>query len=480
MKWESVSYTITMRKYDRYKKYGAIALLLFLVLLVAADGRLTRQEIKNRTDSQKHASAETDSRLAKRRDLDATGEDAQDGGQKGSQGKEKKGSDREEGNGQQAAKQGDDEKKAEKELNMKVLLMTSGYGGYYHPQAVLRYDGGEHTYTPQSQELASGSCTIIPSDPEQGIQVVSIERTQGNPVYRGSIRIESRPEGLLLVNELPLEEYLYSVVPSEMPASYQQEALKAQAVCARTYAYRQILDNKLADYGAYVDDSVSFQVYNNISRSESSDTAVDQTRGEILTLEGEPIQAYYFSTSSGHTSTDEVWEAASPEPYLKSVACSYDSSEPWSQWSVTFSMDELTQLVHSHYGDIGGIRSLKVLSKGEGGAVLQLQINAEKSSPVAHNEYDIRALFAPKGKEITRKDGSTSQGGSLLPSAYFQLEPVCEGEVVTGYTFAGGGYGHGVGMSQNGANHMAAEGKGYQDILNYFFKSVTILDLDSL
>ena len=102
-----------------------------------------------------------------------------------------------------------------------------------------------------------------------------------------------------------------------MPSSYPLEALKAQAVCARTYAWKQIKEKKLEAYGADVDDSVNYQVYNNIGREANATQAVKETKGRILSQRGEPIEAYYFSTSAGMTSTDEIWGAKSAAPYLK-------------------------------------------------------------------------------------------------------------------------------------------------------------------
>ena len=85
-------------------------------------------------------------------------------------------------------------------------------------------------------------------------------------------------------------------MPSEMPSFYPLEALKAQAVCARTYAWKQIKEKKLEAYGADVDDSVNYQVYNNIGREKNTTQAVKETKGRILSQHGEPIEAYYFST----------------------------------------------------------------------------------------------------------------------------------------------------------------------------------------
>lgn len=147
--------------------------------------------------------------------------------------------------------------------------------------------------TQDSQWFQNGCIVIRPENTEAGISVENLERAQGVPVYEGTLEVYQGSNGLVLVNELPLETYLKYVVPSEMPASYAQEALKAQAVCARTYAYRQMLNNSLSDYHAQVDDSVSYQVYNNTQRQDSTDQAVDATAGKILTCGGEPITAYF-------------------------------------------------------------------------------------------------------------------------------------------------------------------------------------------
>ncbi len=141
-----------------------------------------------------------------------------------------------------------------------------------------------------------------------------------------------------MVNTLPLEEYLCGVVPSEMPASYPEEALKAQAVCARTYASVQMQESKLEDLGAQVDDSVAFQVYQNSPEAESSTKAVENTAGKILLSDGAPICAYYFSTSHGKTSTDEVVGGFLPPPLIcRVVACSYDAARnPGYKWKVSW------------------------------------------------------------------------------------------------------------------------------------------------
>ena len=131
------------------------------------------------------------------------------------------------------------------------------------------------------------------------------------------MEVELQQEGYLLRNELSIEEYLYAVVPSEMPASYGLEALKAQAVCARSYACRNILQNGLSAYGAHVDDSTAFQVYNNIAEQEMSTKAVEETRGQIMVSGEEIVEAYYFSTSCGTTTDAAVWNSKEECSYIQ-------------------------------------------------------------------------------------------------------------------------------------------------------------------
>ena len=210
---------------------------------------------------------------------------------------------------------------------IRVLLMDTGFKNLFHKKAelelncdarlVCKNDDGDSkestlkkgevlTLTAEDERLKHGRMTIIP-EKEEGITICSLERAQGQPVYSGSLEIKKEEEGLVLINELYLEDYLKKVVPSEMPASYEKEALKTQAVCARTYAYRQIQGNTYGAYGAHVDDSTSFQVYNNTQTNERTDQAVDETYGQLLTFDGEPIDAFYYSTSCGLGAVVSFW-----------------------------------------------------------------------------------------------------------------------------------------------------------------------------
>lgn len=365
-----------------------------------------------------------------------------------------------------------EEAEPRKEKTIRVVLMDSSYESYYHPSVTVLTQGERKTYTPQSDALLEGPL-ILPEE-EEGICVESLQRQEGAPVYQGTLEIHKREQGLVLVNELPLEEYLKAVVPSEMPSTYEKEALMAQAVCARTYACKQMEERRMKEYGGDVDDSVNFQVYGNIASRESTAQAVELTRGKVLCQDGMLIQAYYFSTSSGVTSTDEVWGATEAASYLKSVTCTFDQESPWSAWQVSIPWDVLKERAKNWLGE-DALKTLEITRKNQSGAVTGLRIAGENQEHTLQEEYSIREFLSPKGISLTQKNGNTEEGGNLLPSAYFTMDVVPDTEV----RIQGKGYGHGVGMSQNAANEMALEGYSYEEILRYFFNNVEICDYDS-
>jgi stage II sporulation protein D len=217
--------------------------------------------------------------------------------------------------------------------NIRVLIRTTGFKEIYHTKVEFTatsdftissknnqksYTAGDTvTLVPGDALLSDGRIKISTANEEGKIQLLSITRSNENPKYRGSIEVSVGENGLLVVNELPLEEYLYAVIPSEMPTYYGAEALKVQAVCARSYAYKHLLANSLSQYGAHVDDSVSYQVYNNISENETSILAVKDTYGKVIQYNGDVITAFYFSTSCGHTTeAQNVWANGTQLPYL--------------------------------------------------------------------------------------------------------------------------------------------------------------------
>ena len=455
-----------------------------------------------------------------------------------------------------------------RETNMediRVLIKTSDYADILHTEVTLtadsdflmQYGSGENiqeelfskgdkiTIDMDSKYFVGERINIAPTVLTGRLQLLSVNRSQGTPSYRGHIELLRTAEGIAVVNELPLEEYLFSVVPSEMPASYPLEALKAQAICARTYAYGHMLRAGYPRYGAHVDDSTSYQVYNNITEADSTTTAVKETYGQmILTNEGTVADTYYYSTSCGVGTTAGIWKTAEAQAldYLKSSRLSpenpvqtggrtaaagsaeitaettadelseeenfrdfitqthaedYEAQEGWYRWTYTvkeIDVDRMLETLKKRYEANGKLiltlkdgdyssQSIKAFSKvtgitivkrGPGGVADELVIATDKGTYKIISEYNIRAVLCDGVTRVVRQDGSEVSMPTLLPSAFFVIEPSHDKKNVVGYNIIGGGFGHGVGMSQNGAKNMALQGLGAEQILNFFYEGCEI------
>ena len=445
---------------------------------------------------------------------------------------------------------------------IRVLIKTSGFGGAYHDRIQVQADcdcrilTGEYgkeqeqilgagevlEITPDSPLFTADRIKIEPLILTGKISLLNVNRSQGTPSYRGSFELEKTENGIVAVNEVLLEEYLYAVVPSEMPASYPIEALKAQAVCARTYAYAKMERAGLANYGAHVDDSAGFQVYNNIEENAETSKAVRETKGQVLYYEEELAETYYYSTSCGFGSNVSVWLSGDTAkyPYLLSKSISenpeeteealaaaentpavtplakrmeeeenfsgfisqkgeqdYEKEEPWYRWTYETKLDveRLNQNIRRRYEagnhavltlqedgtfasqtpvDTGKIRNMQITRRGPGGVAAELLIEGENSTVLVKTEHNIRYVLSNQTQEVIRQDGSSADASSMIPSAFTAISVVREGDYVVGYSLIGGGFGHGVGMSQNGAKNMAASGKDSSAILTFFYDGCEI------
>lgn len=264
------------------------------------------------------------------------------------------------------------------------------------------------------------------------------------------------------VENLPMEEYLVGVVSAEMPADFEEEALKAQALTARTYIVQHLMKNQDLNIpgDAHVYDTVDHQVYKNkeeLKKQWNKDydwkikkvtDAVRATAGQILTYEGKPIQAQFFSTSNGFTENSEsVWPNALP--YLKSV------ESPWDRESPKFT-DKKVMSVADFEAKLG-------VTLPEGSTIGSV---TERTAGKRVGKVNINGTEL-KGVDIREKLG--------LRSTDFTLERKGNNVVIQTK-----GYGHGVGMSQYGANGMAAEGKTYKEIVNHYYKGVEISASDTM
>lgn len=322
--------------------------------------------------------------------------------------------------------------------------------------------------------------------------------------YRGKLifqRAVEESNGFVVINELPLEEYLYGVVPSEMPSSYPMEALKAQAICARTYAVMHMMNPAYPDYEAHVNDTTSFQVYHNIDEQETTNRAVNETAGMLLFREdGENLaETFYYSTSCGET-CEASTNIEFKEYITKSYSSDVESGESWYRWTCNvkdIDEKEMLKRIQARYkvnsskiltmtgtdtfnsqpiSELGTIKELFVSKRGEGGVSEELIIKTNKNTYKIVGEYNIRYVLNDPEALIVKQDGSNTIMKTLLPSAFISLEAVKAKDVVVGYEVIGGGYGHGVGMSQNGAKGMANLGYSAEEILTYFFPGTQILE----
>ena len=283
---------------------------------------------------------------------------------------------------------------------------------------------------------------MIQNGPENVIEkaqqtLFKIEKNKKVRVYR---------EKTQKIETIPLEEYLVGVLAGEMPSSYDIEALKAQAVAARTYTLKKIKTNKEKEYD--VVDSTNDQVYldeeqlrNNWQQSYEQNInkikqAVEETKGEYLTYKGEIIKAFFFSTSSGKTENcEDVF--GENLPYLVSVASTWDENSPSYENTQQFTKQEFYKKLELPYEEVLNIE----IKRNETNSINTIIINNKEI----------------KGTEFRKKLD--------LKSTNVEIEQINNKIIITSK-----GYGHGVGLSQYGAKEMANLGYKYNEILEYYYK----------
>lgn len=286
---------------------------------------------------------------------------------------------------------------------------------------------------------------------EQEEQPVLKESGISIPVYRSQAQ---------QVENIDLERYVVGVVASEMPAEFESEALKAQALAARTYIVKRLMSNQTigSPKGSVVTDTVAHQVYKNEQelkslwgkdyekKKEKVTAAVAATQGQILTYEEQPINAQFFSTSNGFTENAEAyWSNAFP--YLKSVKSPWDERSPRFRDQMVISIKEFENKLGVKLSNNGLVG--KIIEKTPGKRVAKVEINGKEFS----------------GRDIREK--------LELSSTDFDWKIKGNQVVITTK-----GSGHGVGMSQYGANFMAEDGKTYSDIVHYYYKGTKISEAE--
>lgn len=377
---------------------------------------------------------------------------------------------------------------------IRVVIKTNGFSGLAHSEVQLQAESGLKiaygdtlteceagqivTITPGDERFKAGTIQVESRNNGEKITIASLQRGYGAPAYDGKLELFGTAEGIVIVNELLLEEYLYAVVPSEMPATFELEALKAQAVCARSYAYNQSRDYAYPEYQAHVDDSTSFQVYGNSAEQERAVRAVNETCGEKVWYGGKVATTYYYSTSCGRSASIKAWgtDLNESNQYLQSIEiCNengevYEKALPWYRWMATVPEQTMSDLIELNTKtEIGNLLALTVTKTGDGGIVQEITAVGTTGKVIVETENKIRSALGGSGYTIEKQDGTVVNSSKLLPSAFFTVE-----KQNGNYFIRGGGYGHGIGMSQNGANEMAKQGKNYRQILTTFYTDVTV------
>ncbi len=351
---------------------------------------------------------------------------------------------------------------------------------------------------------SSMGLTVYSSDYENTDALLSISGS-AKGTYRGGFEFKVLSDGLItVVNTVSTEAYLYSVVCREMSPSWEVEALKAQAVCARNFALGRINYHK--KYGFDVCRTVCCQAYSTqADMSENVHTAVDETRGELLFYNDTLVQAVYSSSMGARTeSVENVW--GTPFPYLVSVENPYEDTENVynGKWQKTLTKARATEIMKARGTDIGTVTDITVVERTPAGGVLKLKVTGTGGSKVFEREscrtvfseatysqrytvstggqttYPSVSVYDGKTKKTVSLDSVSVIGGSTtatLKTGCFAYDGKSQKHydvVISGgdpdtFVFSGEGWGHGVGMSQYGAKGMAASGFSYDEILTHFY-----------
>lgn len=288
-----------------------------------------------------------------------------------------------------------------------------------------------------------------------------IEPTNGGYVfigdrwYRGRTQVVPTAKGLTAVNYVDLEQYLYSVVGGEMVPSWPLEALKAQAIAARSYALfqRENAANAVFDVG----DTTGWQVYRGIAdETASTQAAVNATVNQVLIHQGRIIEAVFHSSSGGHTdNVENVWVQALP--YLRGVP-DFDQGAPVFEWKKTYSRADLSAIITG----VGNILSMEPEKITPGGRVVSMRVVGDAGTRrlTGDNLRSLLDLKSTKFKVVPEYASATGKAKAQGAPVAFQIQ--------------GNGFGHGLGLSQWGAHNLARQGWDYRRIVMHYYRN-TIL-----
>ena len=389
------------------------------------------------------------------------------------------------------------------------IFVTSNGNLVTNTTSPIKIQKGEEYFLIETQgviqKIPSNQKLIIKTN-NIPIKISNFKKAGKTASYLGELEISaSKNNTIRVINIIDIEDYIKGVVPNEMPVYFGVEALKAQAISARGYAYR---DATYKTTGYDVCDTTGSQVYYGAnSYNPVSDRAINETMGQFAIYNGKVILSLYSSTSGGHTENYEnvfsqngmdIKFPADPIPYLKGVPDNenmpdlsrenqakefytnspdtFENASPKFRWEYTVTKEELSEILKKNImkfikspfvktsmksaNDFGNIIDIDIPKRGVSGKAMYVRITTDKTTVLIAKEIMIRQIFAINNK--------------WLPSANIVIERIENGRNLTGFKIYGGGFGHGVGLSQFGAMGMAKKGYTYDEILKHYYSGISI------
>lgn len=301
--------------------------------------------------------------------------------------------------------------------------------------------------------LSVSNDSILFNDME--IQAVSLEISPSQSFdfkkkrYRGSILIQRSGDGLVMINVTDIESYLYGVLPNEVSANWDFQALKAQAVVSRTYALFEVVNSRRLNRPFDLYDDTRSQVYDGMGcETRNTSMAIDSTMGEVLRYQGRIIQSFFHASSGGMTESSK--EAFGYDhPYLVPVESGFSAFYRDNKWEIQVPFHKMENALRLQ----SKIKELRVIDRTDSKRIKTIQIADDKGTVTNVNGKDLRNII----------------GAGIMKSTRANIRLTNDAIVISGI-----GYGHGVGMGQWDAQGMAKQGYTYRDIARYFYPGTTL------
>ncbi|HOD15719.1 MAG TPA: SpoIID/LytB domain-containing protein [Spirochaetota bacterium] len=339
---------------------------------------------------------------------------------------------------------------------VRVLILKTGNRFTVSSGADIVISGAN---TDIKRSFHGSTAEFTPASISKRIVVKSANRPlclNGKP-YRGIFELHNKNGIAFIINIIKIDEYLLGVVPCEIPSGWDMEALKAQAVAARTYAYYHLMTKAKKGTLYDLDATTNSQVYRGISDEKDRTTeAVVATSGEIISYNSMPILSYFHSTCGGKTIDDKyVWPRNNLK-YLKGISCGFCEESTKYKWKSKLSLEEIHDCLSKKNANVGKIKNIRFKRKND--RVTDVVVR-HTGGIITISGNNFRLLFPPE----------------KMRSLYFTSKKIDRSIVLDGH-----GWGHGVGMCQWGARGMALRGYKYRDIITHYYSGVKISDIRTI